>query len=38
MHQQFPANELFQAGAVLDPDSWPTDEVAKAFHGDMEIV
>jgi hypothetical protein len=31
MHSRFPDDDLLVAGAVLDPDAWPEDEIKKAF-------
>jgi hypothetical protein len=29
---------LLSAGAALDPDAWPEDEVKKVFFGDQEVM
>jgi hypothetical protein len=38
MHSRFPDDDLLVAGAVLDPDAWPEDEIKKAFFGDQEVL
>ena len=38
MKQRFPDEDLLAAGAALDPDSWPQDDVEKVFFGDREVL
>jgi hypothetical protein len=35
---RFPDDELLRAGSALDPETWPTDEIEKAFHCDRELT
>ena len=38
INQRFPDENLLAAGAVLDPDSWPNDDVKKIFFGDQDVM
>lgn len=38
LRHRFPHEGLLQAGAALDPDTWPDDDVQKAFYGDKEVL
>lgn len=38
LRMHFPADDWLQAGAVLDPTTWPDDDVQKALYGDQELV
>jgi hypothetical protein len=38
LRTRFPEEDLLQAGAALDPDTWPVDELQKAFFGDREVI
>lgn len=35
---RFPDRQLLEAGAILNPQSWPEDELERALYGDKEVL